>query len=246
MARYHIKKDGTPGVCHAQPGKCPLGGEGQHSPTAQAAQQSADSAHSNSFVGSNNRFSSDDVKSDNDKSAATALAYTRDESTTIFNAQGVHDNLNASVNEIADYKNNSKSGSAIAGELLTNVAKKNNLLKPGDKIVTTGISSYLDSNYNKFKSEDDENYTKYAEATKDKTPVTLSFSKMKDINPDIATKLETSKRNSSETNMYIQHGNGSFDKLDDSAALMLNSLYNKEQGFDDSAETDDYMKALNE
>ena len=30
MAKYHIKKNGTPGVCHAQEGNCPLGGVKQH------------------------------------------------------------------------------------------------------------------------------------------------------------------------------------------------------------------------
>lgn len=30
MAKYHIKKDGTPGVCRAQNGNCPFGGESEH------------------------------------------------------------------------------------------------------------------------------------------------------------------------------------------------------------------------
>lgn len=30
MAKYHIRKDGTPGVCHAQEGNCPLGGSENH------------------------------------------------------------------------------------------------------------------------------------------------------------------------------------------------------------------------
>lgn len=30
MTRYHVKKDGTPGVCHAQEGNCPLGDSSQH------------------------------------------------------------------------------------------------------------------------------------------------------------------------------------------------------------------------
>lgn len=38
MAKYHIKKDGTPGVCHATKGNCPLGGESNHYSTeAEAA-----------------------------------------------------------------------------------------------------------------------------------------------------------------------------------------------------------------
>src|SRR5574344_889474 len=30
MAKYHIRKDGTPGICHAQEGNCPLGGSENH------------------------------------------------------------------------------------------------------------------------------------------------------------------------------------------------------------------------
>lgn len=30
MAKYHIKKDGTPGICRAKVGNCPLGGEENH------------------------------------------------------------------------------------------------------------------------------------------------------------------------------------------------------------------------
>lgn len=38
MAKYHIKADGTPGVCHAKNGNCPLGGADSHFDTAEAAQ----------------------------------------------------------------------------------------------------------------------------------------------------------------------------------------------------------------
>lgn len=49
MARYHIKKDGTPGICHAQPGNCPLGGEGEHYPSMEAAQAAADSQNAHEY-----------------------------------------------------------------------------------------------------------------------------------------------------------------------------------------------------
>ena len=42
MAKYHVKKDGTPGVCHAQEGNCPLGGSDEHFSSAQEAQDYAD------------------------------------------------------------------------------------------------------------------------------------------------------------------------------------------------------------
>ena len=45
MAKYHIKKDGTPGVCRAQNGKCPFGGESEHFPTKEEAQNYADKRH---------------------------------------------------------------------------------------------------------------------------------------------------------------------------------------------------------
>ena len=41
MVRYHIKKDGTPGVCRAR-NKCPLGGENEHFSSQEAAQSYAD------------------------------------------------------------------------------------------------------------------------------------------------------------------------------------------------------------
>lgn len=45
MAKYHIKKDGTPGVCRAQNGNCPFGGESEHFPTKEEAQNYADKRH---------------------------------------------------------------------------------------------------------------------------------------------------------------------------------------------------------
>ena len=42
MAKYHVKKDGTPGICHAQDGNCPLGDSSQHFSSVQEAQEYAD------------------------------------------------------------------------------------------------------------------------------------------------------------------------------------------------------------
>lgn len=42
MAKYHIKKDGTPGVCRAGEGNCPLGDSNRHFPTEFEAQEYAD------------------------------------------------------------------------------------------------------------------------------------------------------------------------------------------------------------
>ena len=42
MAKYHIKKDGMPGVCRAQNGNCPYGSEAEHFPTKEEAQNYAD------------------------------------------------------------------------------------------------------------------------------------------------------------------------------------------------------------
>lgn len=39
MARFHIGKSGKPATCNAKKGNCPLGGEGEHYPTKQQAQQ---------------------------------------------------------------------------------------------------------------------------------------------------------------------------------------------------------------
>ena len=39
---YHIKKDGTPGICRAKPGNCPYGDFSKHFPTREEAQLYAD------------------------------------------------------------------------------------------------------------------------------------------------------------------------------------------------------------
>lgn len=52
MAKYHIKRDGTPGVCHAEKGKCPLGGVSgleNHYNTRAEAQAAADKKHELAF-----------------------------------------------------------------------------------------------------------------------------------------------------------------------------------------------------
>lgn len=45
MAKYHIKKDGTPGICRAKDGNCPFGNELEHFPTKEEAQNYADKLH---------------------------------------------------------------------------------------------------------------------------------------------------------------------------------------------------------
>ena len=39
---YHIKKDGTPGICRAKDGNCPYGDSSKHFPTEEEAQIYAD------------------------------------------------------------------------------------------------------------------------------------------------------------------------------------------------------------
>lgn len=41
MAKYHIKKDGTPGICRAKSGNCPLGGSESHFDSIEAANAEA-------------------------------------------------------------------------------------------------------------------------------------------------------------------------------------------------------------
>ena len=41
MTKYHIKKNGTPGVCTAELSACPLGGKDAHFDTLEAAQNAA-------------------------------------------------------------------------------------------------------------------------------------------------------------------------------------------------------------
>ena len=42
MTLYHMKNDGTPGVCSAQPGNCPLSNSSIHTHTLEEAQNFAD------------------------------------------------------------------------------------------------------------------------------------------------------------------------------------------------------------
>lgn len=61
MTKYHIKRDGTPGVCHAVKGHCPLGGADNHFTTQEAAQQAADERNANeSNLFNKQRMFSDD------------------------------------------------------------------------------------------------------------------------------------------------------------------------------------------
>ena len=50
MARYHINKKGVPAICHAQSGKCPLGGTNEHYPSAEAAQSAIDKQNAQNFA----------------------------------------------------------------------------------------------------------------------------------------------------------------------------------------------------
>ena len=45
MAKYHIKRDGTPGICRAKDGNCPLGNESELFSTKEEAQNYADKKH---------------------------------------------------------------------------------------------------------------------------------------------------------------------------------------------------------
>lgn len=50
MTKYHIKKDGTPGICHAKEGNCPLGGPNNHFDSLSAAQNEADKRNQSDFI----------------------------------------------------------------------------------------------------------------------------------------------------------------------------------------------------
>ena len=47
MAKYHVKKNGTPGICRAQEGNCPLGDSSQHFSSKEEAQDYADKVNEN-------------------------------------------------------------------------------------------------------------------------------------------------------------------------------------------------------
>ena len=60
MAKYHVKKDGTPGVCHAQEGNCPLGDSSQHFSSKEEAQEYADNKNELEILQNKSNFSEED------------------------------------------------------------------------------------------------------------------------------------------------------------------------------------------
>ena len=60
MAKYHVKKDGTPGVCHAQEGNCPLGDSSQHFSSKEEAQEYADKKNELDALQNKSNFSEED------------------------------------------------------------------------------------------------------------------------------------------------------------------------------------------
>lgn len=59
MARYHIKADGTPGVCHAGTGKCPYGGVTNHFETLAEASKVANERQLAAFIRDDNKNNPD-------------------------------------------------------------------------------------------------------------------------------------------------------------------------------------------
>ena len=60
--KYHISKNGIPAVCHAQPGKCPIGGNDVHFDSVKKAQEYAD--HQNHFEALTENLNATDTPSD--------------------------------------------------------------------------------------------------------------------------------------------------------------------------------------
>ena len=53
MTKYHIKPDGTPGVCNAQAGNCPYGGADEHFNSIVEAQEAADNRNEEEYMSKN-------------------------------------------------------------------------------------------------------------------------------------------------------------------------------------------------
>lgn len=78
MAKYHINKNGTPAICKAKDGNCPLGGEGEHFDSKEEAQVEADRRGESEF-GIINGVKQSDKKKDNDEKEAEEKKRTREE-----------------------------------------------------------------------------------------------------------------------------------------------------------------------
>ena len=246
MARYHIKKDGTPGICHAQPGKCPLGGMSQHYASAELAQQAADAQHLENFSKNaenkiqrftkkqmkekynNMVFKESDMKTTFDKLAADALLNCINDKKNKGYVFGINDYYGVNAEDDDDYINGLKGATAVTNETVTDYASSYNLIGKGEKIVTAGQPDYMDKKHElKQKAAD---IKKYKESTKGKSTVTLPFAKVRYISPNIAKKLEYSKMRTSYSGFYIQHKDGTYDKLDDTSTSMLTNMYCEDNG----------------
>lgn len=59
---YHISKDGTPGICRAQAGRCPLGGASEHFETEAQAYEAAQSQMESKFSVDGHSLTNEDVQ----------------------------------------------------------------------------------------------------------------------------------------------------------------------------------------
>lgn len=94
MARYHISSNGTPAVCHAEKGNCPLGGADgmqNHFDTKEEAQAAVDEQNMASFsVGENNVDGNANLHVEGDVNAANEIINHRFSSSTRSQAKLLH------------------------------------------------------------------------------------------------------------------------------------------------------------
>lgn len=62
MAKYHIRKDGTPGVCRARVRPCPYGGDNEHFDTKEEAQRFADEMYQYISQHKNNNTTTEELE----------------------------------------------------------------------------------------------------------------------------------------------------------------------------------------
>lgn len=225
MTRYHIKKDGTPGQCHAQPGHCPLGGEGEHYPSMEAAQAAADIKNMENFSKSD-IINKSDIKTDNDKYAVDVLSHINNRDQLATEVKFSTSKWSYILDHSPAYQQERVTYDAAISNQLTNIAIRKGLISNSDKIVTTQAAmdglGFHDGKFTTLEKEQERADNLLDNSTGE--PVTLNFSNMSDMNSKIANKLENAHTGQATSGIYIVYADGSTSQVDDSSALALTNI----------------------
>lgn len=154
MANYHISKDGTPGICKAEKGKCPLGANQPHFPDRLSAEEFSDNVNE---IRASGEFTPDDkIKSAGISLARAELYVMREElkeleknpdSEDSWKLEHLPDSIAIRQEQVDKYEENNRKLGHTREELKEKFARKSKNIKryeDGSRIpdfVTRGDSS---------------------------------------------------------------------------------------------------------